>query len=101
MIIVFSSLNAAEVYLVGSLLRREGIVSTLRGEMRSGLAGQVPVDDARVELLVAPGDRAAAEAVIACAQRSDGPDRSCPACGEANPPAFELCWQCGAEIPDS
>ena len=25
----------------------------------------------------------------------------CPACGEVNPPGFELCWQCGAVLPEA
>jgi hypothetical protein len=28
-----------------------------------------------------------------------GPSRACPKCGEDNPPAFELCWHCGAALP--
>jgi len=29
---------------------------------------------------------------------ASGPPRTCPACGEENPPAFDLCWSCGAGL---
>lgn len=98
-VVVFSSINTAECYLVRSLLTREGIASRLVGELRAPLGGEVPLDDARAELLVDVQDVAAAEALIEAARRSDGPDRPCEACGEPNPPAFELCWSCGADVP--
>ncbi len=98
-VVVFSSINTAECYLVRSLLTREGIASRLVGEFRAPLGGEVPLDDARTELLVAVPDQAAAEALIDQARRTDGPDRPCAACGEPNPPAFELCWSCGADVP--
>ncbi|MCA9538214.1 MAG: DUF2007 domain-containing protein [Myxococcales bacterium] len=95
---MFSSLNAAEVHLVRSLLNREGISSRLRGQDRVGLYGEVPWDDARVELLIDPSDLPAAQALIKGSQRAGAIERPCPRCGEFNPWSFELCWQCGAEF---
>ncbi len=99
-VVVFSSLNPTEVHLVRSMLTREGIGSRVQGQFRTGLAGEIPVDDARTELFV-PAPRAAEATVIIDAARAAADvERPCPACGESNPGAFELCWSCGADIPD-
>ena len=99
-VVVFSSLNSAECHLVRSLLLREGISSRLRNHHLAPLAGEVPFDAARVELLVEARQRVAAEAAIAEAGRPQGPDRPCSRCGEPNPPAFETCWSCGDDLPE-
>ena len=96
--VVFSSLNVAEVFLVRSLLTREGIESELRRTFLAPLAGEIPMDDARVELLVATPALAGALAVIQKAQDTHGPDKVCPHCSESSPPAFELCWACGKDL---
>lgn len=97
-VVIFSSLNMAEVHLVRSLLTREGIVSRVRGQLRAPLAGEIPVDDARAELLVGHDRFDQAEAVIRAARTASSIERPCPACGEQNPGSFELCWHCGAEL---
>jgi len=94
-VVVFSSLNVAEVYLVRSTLTREGLSSHDRGDQRAPLAGEIPFDDARVELCVDPADEERALEIIQTIREPTGPDRACPNCGEVNPPAFEICWQCG------
>lgn len=96
-VVVYSSVWLPEAHLVMSLLTREGIPAAVRNQMRTGLVGEVPVDDARIEVTVAAEHVAAAEALIRA--QADGVDRPCPSCGEDNPPAFELCWSCGAELP--
>lgn len=99
-VVVFSSLNLADVYLVRSMLTREGIASRLRGGLRGPLGGEIPIDDARAELVVERASASAAEALIRAAREADTPDRICPSCGETNPGSFEICWQCGAELVD-
>ena len=96
--VVFSSLNIAEVFLVRSLLTREGIESRIRRTFLSPLAGEIPMDDARIELMVSERDLARASELLEEAKQVDGPDRSCPSCGELNPPSFELCWACGDDL---
>lgn len=98
-VVVFSSLNVAECHLIRSLLTREGIESRLKGEFRAGVGGEIPLNDARAEVLVAAHDEHPALALIERAGDNVGPDRCCPACGEPNPPAFELCWSCGVDLP--
>ncbi len=99
--VLFSSLNIAEVFLVRSLLTREGIESRIRRTFLSPLAGEIPMDDARVELMVSESDLAQASALLEKAKNIDGPDRVCPQCNELSPPAFELCWACGHELEGS
>jgi hypothetical protein len=95
---VFSSLVSAEVYLVRSALTREGLNSWVQGDQRAPLAGEIPFDDARVELYVDPRDEERALDVIEIIRDPTGPDRACPNCNETNPPAFEVCWQCGTDL---
>jgi hypothetical protein len=99
-VVVFSSLNAVEAHLVRSLLTREGIPSRLRNGMLTSLAGELPMNEVRAEVLVRPEHEAAAEAVVAETRRPAGEDRTCPDCAEENPSEFELCWRCGADLPD-
>lgn len=100
-VVVYSSLNMAEVHLVRSLLTREGIGSRIRRQFLAPLMGEIPADDARAELLVPAERLGAAEAIINEARNAADVERPCPVCGEMNPGAFELCWSCGAEIPDA
>ena len=52
---------------------------------------QVWVDD--------PADEKRAREVIEDFARAPAaPTLECPACGEDNPGAFELCWKCGAGL---
>ena len=99
-IVLFSSLNAAEVFLVRSLLTREGIESEIRRSFLAPLAGEIPMDDARVELMVARSQLERASAVLDQAKNATGPDRVCLRCGEISPASFEICWSCGAELEE-
>lgn len=98
-VVVFSSLNVAEVHLVRDLLAREGIPARLRNHLLAPLAGEVPMNEVRAEVRVDAEHAAAAEAIVAEARHPRGVDRPCPACGEENPPGFEICWNCGADVP--
>ena len=97
-IVVFSSLNLAEVHLIRGALTREGIPSRMKAQMLGPLAGEVPMDSARTELYVTQAFADRALKVIESAKALDGPDRPCPACGEMNPISFEVCWQCQTDI---
>ncbi|WP_367873193.1 DUF2007 domain-containing protein [Luteolibacter sp. Populi] len=33
------------------------------------------------------------------AAESPTEDQTCPQCGETNPGAFEICWNCGTDLP--
>ena len=46
-------------------------------------------------------DRERAATVLAAIERdgASSEERVCPACGEASPQTFDLCWKCGAALP--
>ena len=98
-VVVFSSSNVTDVYLIRSLLTREGIASRIRGEMRAGLGGELPMIDARAELLVAARFVSAALEVIERVEQG-GMDRVCPVCDETWPSSFEIWWRCAAPLPE-
>jgi len=67
----------------------------------SSIAGELPLDQATPQLWVEnPGHAARARQMIDdfLRQGPSGPPHTCPACGEENPFAFELCWSCGAGL---
>ncbi len=98
-VVVYSSLNLTQAHLVRSLLICEGIPSRMRHGLLAPLAGELPMDACRAEILVRAEDVAAASAVVAEAEAPQGADRPCPRCAEENPAGFELCWRCGADMP--
>jgi hypothetical protein len=67
----------------------------------SSAAGELPIDAASPQLWVEKSDDAArAREIIDGYLKSttSGPPVTCPKCGEENPPAFDLCWNCGAGL---
>lgn len=100
-VVIFSSLNPAEAHLVHQALFQARVKAQLKNALRAPLMGEIPADDARTEVTVAPHDEAAALAVIAEVQAlGEAEDWACAHCGEANPASFEICWQCGrAHVP--
>jgi hypothetical protein len=88
-----------EAWLAHSALLREGLTAEIRGEARAPLAGEIPFADARVEVwVIAAQLDAAAELLAEVDRTAEGPARKCAACGEDNPPAFEVCWNCGGNL---
>ena len=98
-VVVYSSIWLPEAHLIASLLTREGIPASVRNQMRAGVIGELPIDDARIEVTVPEPHVAAAEAIIAASREVAGVERPCPSCTEENPPSFEVCWSCGADLP--
>ena len=96
-IVVFSSLNLAEVHLIRSALAREGIPSRIKSNMLAPLAGKV-LWTMRGRIVCTASYAEQALQVIRAAMTLDGPDRACPQCQEMNPVSFEVCWNCGSEI---
>ena len=94
-VVVFSSLNPMEVHLVQNALLQAQISSRIKGAHRSILAGEVPMDDARVELLVNASISNTALQLINDTLRINRPDWACAQCHEMNPGNFEHCWHCG------
>lgn len=91
----------AEAYLLLGHLRAAGIEARVLNEHALGGVGEIPFTHAYPELWVLQEADLGRAREILQAQRGPqpaGPERVCPACAEPNPPAFETCWNCGANL---
>ena len=93
--------NLPEAHILAGWLAQRGVrVRVLNANAASAL-GELPVDAAAPQVwLEDERDESRARAVLEeFRAQASGPSRACPACGEENPPAFELCWSCGKALP--
>jgi hypothetical protein len=100
----YRAANLPDATLVCDLLVRAGIDSEVFNQHAAGAAGELPLTECGPEVwLMDEAQLPRARAVLAAHERGRaiGPPRICPACGETNPPAFELCWNCGAGLDES
>ena len=95
-----SAANLPEAHLLAGWLTQRGIRVRILNANAAGAMGEIPVDAAAPQIwLDHPRDEERArKAVEDFRSAASGPSRTCPACGEENPPAFELCWSCGTGI---
>ncbi|MFZ5481548.1 MAG: putative signal transducing protein [Myxococcota bacterium] len=92
---VATAKNLAEATLVRDVLVAGGVDARLRGEGRPSIAGEIPLPDALVEVVVDGTQFLRAKALLAAVEdEAAGPDWTC-GCGEENPATFEVCWKCG------
>lgn len=95
--------TVGEAHLAAGLLREAGLSVELRHEPVAHLAGQLPSHETWVELWVPASQlEAARELAAEAAQRAEAAHLQvpCPACREDNPGSFEVCWACGAHLPE-
>ncbi len=94
---LLNAANLPEAHILAGVLERRGIRVRVLNANAAGAIGELPVDAAAPQVwLDDPDDEARARAVVAEFRAAGtGPARRCPACGEENPPAFDLCWSCG------
>ncbi len=101
---VYSAPILASVSQIRHLLEMNDIECEIRGEYRSGGAGEIPTTEAWPELWILDPARAEEAArIIEDALKSDGPSGEpwrCAACGETVEAQFAACWSCGATAPD-
>jgi hypothetical protein len=97
---VHTAANLPVAHLLLDLLADRGIRARVFNANASSLAGELPIDASLPQVWVEnPGDAPRAREIIDAYLRSaSGPSRECPACGEENPSAFDLCWACGAGL---
>jgi len=98
---VYSSPNVTMVYLMKNVLETHGIETVVLGEyLRTG-AGELPLNEAWVELWVVEDWRLKdARRIIDEAQENSGSEQEtwrCPKCGEELEGQFDRCWKCGTE----
>lgn len=98
---LLNAANLPEAHLLAGWLSQHGIRVRVLNANAAGAIGELPVDAAapQVWLLDSRDEDRAREALDAFRAQASGPARPCPACGEENPPAFELCWACGQGLP--
>ena len=93
--------NLAIATLWADMLQHEGgFAATVQRAYASGIAGEIPPDQALPEVWVQDDARAdEARAWLDAVRRL--PDRHwlCHACGESVDGPFEQCWNCGAAMP--
>jgi hypothetical protein len=94
---IYNAANLPDAHIVAGILAARGIRVRILNANAAGAMGELPVDAAAPQVWVEdPRDEARArEAIDAFRAQPAGPARRCPACGEENPPAFDVCWSCG------
>lgn len=100
MVRIHSATTLAEASLVRQSLHDAGLTVELRGMSRPGLAGEIPIPDARVDVWARESDAEAARALLADLEARAHLEWVCPHCAEHNPASFEVCWKCHRDIAD-
>jgi hypothetical protein len=82
-------------------LAGHGVRARIFNAHASSLAGELPIEASLPQVWVdldadAPRARQLIDTYLRAS--TSGPPRTCLACGEENPPAFDLCWNCGAGL---
>lgn len=91
-----SARRLGDATLLKFALEREDIDVQFRGEHLPSIAGELPLNEAEIELWVRATDADRARRLLyeLRTTKIEGPPRTCPKCDEENPPNFELCWKC-------
>lgn len=80
-------------------LQQAGIEACVFNEHAQGGMGEIPFTHTNPEVwLMNADDEARGRQLIASYEKTDAAATVCPRCGEDNPAAFEVCWQCGAPV---
>lgn len=92
--------NLALATLWADQLSAAGIEACVQRAFASGIAGEIPPDQALPEVWVVD-DTLHARALALLDDWRHLPDRrwACPRCGEIVEGPFEICWNCGAAEP--
>jgi Putative prokaryotic signal transducing protein len=94
--------NVAIATLWVDLLQQAGIATTLQRAYNSGIAGEIPPDQALPEVWVLDADdHARATALLHALRNLPHLHWVCTACGESVDGPFEQCWNCGALRPEA
>ena len=92
--------NLAIATLWADVLNDAGLAVTVQRAFASGIAGEIPPDQALPELWLSDeAQQAAAQALLHQLQHPPQAHWACRGCGEAIDGAFSACWQCGASAP--
>lgn len=98
MIRLYSANHLLEAHALCGRLNNAGISARVLNEYSLGAIGELPASAIGPEIWIEEErDLFLARRLLAeYEQQRDTPgvDRVCPACGEANPAGFEVCWSC-------
>jgi hypothetical protein len=95
-----SAPNLALATLWADQLRTAGIGVAVQRAYASGIAGEIPPDQALPEIWVLDADsHAQAQALLHELRHRPARHWLCRACGESVDGPFDQCWQCGAMAP--
>ena len=98
---VDSARRLMDASLLKLALEAAEIEVRLRGEHLQSIAGEIPLNEAEIELWVPAQEAERARQVLheLRTMKIEGPPQICPKCDEENPPNFELCWNCQWSLP--
>ena len=92
--------NIALATLWADMLTSGGIAATVQRYFASGIAGEIPPDQALPEIWVTDAAQFNAARLLLHELRHPPHRRwQCDGCGELIDGPFEQCWQCGAQMP--
>jgi hypothetical protein len=96
--------TVGEARLLAGLLEGAGLTVEVRGESLAPLSGEIPSTETWVELWLWPNEVEAARQLLAELEENReaaAQEVECPKCHETNPGNFELCWNCGLDLPST
>lgn len=92
--------NLALATLWADMLCSAGIGASVQRAYASGIAGQIPPDQALPEIWLEDDDQQSrAEALMRELRHLPHRHWLCRSCGEAVDGPFEQCWNCGSAMP--
>jgi len=95
-----SAPNLALATLWADMLTHGGIDATVQRAYASGIAGELPPDQALPEVWVSDDAQLdAARTLLAQLRHARHRHWACPVCREMVDGPFEECWNCGAAMP--
>jgi len=92
--------NLFFIFNIRNILENNNVQCEVRNENISSAAGELPPIEVWPELwVIREQDYKKSEELLAETLSGDLSATTwfCQACNETNPPAFELCWQCGGD----
>lgn len=94
---VYSTEILANAWNIRNVLEQHDIQSVVKNENLFSVSGEVPFLECLPEIWVKPLDFVRATQIIAEIENSseeNGPDWTCPGCGESNLNNYSICWSC-------
>ncbi len=98
---LYTASNLPEAHLLLHRLTESGIEACVLNEHAQGGLGEIPFTHAWPEVwIMEEADEPRARRIVAEFEKppTSKDTTRCGACGELNPPAFEICWRCGQAL---